>query len=326
MWRGASLRLNFFARARHERRLSMPSVCFPRRGFALAGLIACVLSVLAGCTHTAGGGPPIQGQIKVDGSTALQPLTTAAAQLFQQQHAAAIDVQGGGSLKGITDVTSHQVDIGDSDVYADPAAYPDPNLTDHLVCVIPFTMIVNPQVTGVANVTREQIIGIFSTGKYTNWKELGGPDVPIKPIVRPKTSGTRATFRKYILGGLDENGTLLTSDSSQTVRDTVANTPGAIGYLALSVLDASVHAIGIDGQSASFSSITAGHYGFWGYEHMYTLGDDNPLVAAFLDFMLTPQVQQKAQSLGYIPIAAMQLALRAHVAPVADSVTESEVA
>ena len=40
---------------------------------------------------------------------------------------------------------------------------------------------------------------------------------------------------------------------------------------------------------------------------MYTLGDDNQLIATFLDFMLSKQVQQEAKNLRYIPIDAMKL-------------------
>lgn len=275
-----------------------------------AGLATLLMGVmlLAACAGPgAGATSTISGHILVTGSTALQPLATKAAQLFQQQHPRVqVEVQGGGSKQGLIDVNAHKADIGNSDIYADPTAYPDPNLTDHLICVIPFAMIVYPGVT-VQSLTQSQIIDIFSTGKINNWKQVGGPDLAIVPVVRPATSGTRATFRKYILGGRDENGTLLTTDSSQTVRDTVAKTPGAIGYLAVSVLDPTVKAIAIDGQSASPANIEAGRYAFWGYEHMYTLDDTNHPIVDFLNFMLTDEVQHLAQQLGYIPIANMKL-------------------
>lgn len=271
-------------------------------------MLFCLLTfIMCGCLNQQTSASNLSGHLLVIGSTALQPLTSAAAALFDQQHPGShIVVQGGGSLSGLNAVTGHKADIGDSDVYADPAVYPDPNLTDHIVCVIPFTMIINPDVS-ISSLTTQQLIDIFSTGKYHNWQQLGGPDLPIVPVVRPDTSGTRATFRKYILGGRDENGELLQTDSSLTVRATVAHTPGAIGYLALSVLNSSVKAIAIDGQMATPQNIENGTYAYWGYEHMYTLGDDNPLLSAYLDFMLTPQIQQLAQKMGYIPIANMKL-------------------
>jgi phosphate transport system substrate-binding protein len=218
-----------------------------------------------------------------------------------------ITVSGGGSVVGLEDVTSHISDIGDSDIYADPARFPDPTLTDHLVCVIPFTMITNRDV-GISSLTTQQIIDIFSTGTIRNWQQVGGPNLAVVPVVRPATSGTRATFRKYVLGGRDQKGTLLQSDSSQTVLKTVADTAGAIGYLALSVVDTSVRDVAIDGHLPTVASIQTGQYAFWGFEHMYTLGEGSALVSSFLDYMLTPPIQQLAQSLDYIPIAVMAIA------------------
>jgi phosphate transport system substrate-binding protein len=272
-------------------------------------------TLLTGCAGNRAATSTVSGHGTAAGSTALQPLVTAAAQLFHQQYPqASIDVAGGGSKSGLQQVSSGKVDIGDSDIYADPAEYPDPNLTDHLVCVIPFAMIVNPGVT-VPTLTRDQIIKIFSTREITNWKDVGGPNLKIVPVVRPSTSGTRATFRKYILGGRDENGTLLTTDSSQTVLNTVAQQAGAIGYLAISVVDASVHVVAIDGQTPTPANIEQGRYAFWGFEHMYTLGQSSAAVSAFLDFMLTPAVQLLAKQLGYIPIADLSLAVRDVGAP-----------
>ncbi len=188
------------------------------RPFCLSVLLCSLLILLAACdTPFSNTSTPLNGQIKVDGSTALQPLVSKAATLFQQAHPQAhVLVSGGGSLTGLNDVTSQKVDIGDSDIYADPATYPDPNLTDHLVCVIPFTMIVNSDVT-LSNLATADIVNIFAAGKITNWDQLGGPNLPIVPIVRPATSGTRATFRRYVLGRRDELSSLTVINSSQDV-------------------------------------------------------------------------------------------------------------
>lgn len=263
--------------------------------------------MLTGCAGPAASQVNLQGKISIVGSTALQPLAQDAAKMYQEQHQQVqITVGGKGSIFGLNAVTNHQTNIGDSDVYANPALFPDPNLTDHIICVIPFTMVVGPGIH-ITSLTRQQIIDIFSTGKIHNWQQVGGPDMPIVPVVRPATSGTRLTFRKYILQGGDEKGTLLQTDSSQAVRDTVAHTPGAIGYLALSVVDNSVRSIAIDGQAATPTNIESGHYSFWSYEHMYTLGDDNPIVSSYLDFMYSAPVQELAAKHSYIPIAQMKL-------------------
>ncbi len=246
------------------------------------------------------------GHLLIVGSTAMQPLVTAAAALFEKANPRVqVEVRGGGSLSGLSALVNQEADIADSDVYADPAIYPDPSLTDHIICVIPFALVVAPDIP-VLSLTHQQVIDIFSTGKIRNWKEVNGPNLPIVPIVRPTTSGTRAVFRKYVLGGRDERGTLLTTDSSTDIRDTVAHTPGAIGYLALSVLSPSVRAIAIDGQMATREGIESGHYPFWAYEHMYTLGIHPGSLSTYLSFMQTAPVQQLEPRLGYIPTVNMK--------------------
>jgi phosphate transport system substrate-binding protein len=267
-------------------------------------------TLFAGCSTLQSTPASPQGQLTIAGSTALQPLVTQAAERFTQANPKVkISVAGGGSLLGLQEVNAHKIDIGDSDVYADPATYPDPNLTDHLVAVIPFAMITNLDVN-VTNLSTDQIIAIYSTGTIRNWKQVGGLNLAIVPVVRPVTSGTRASFRKYVLGGRDEQGKVLLSDSSQTVVQTVADTPGAIGYLALSVLDSTVREVAIDGQLPSVKTIQTGQYAFWGFEHMYTIGLGSPAMMSFLNYMLTPQIQQLAEKLGYFSIAAMAVASR----------------
>ena len=294
---------------------------------------AILITFLTGCTSLGDTtSPSLSGHLLIAGSTALQPLVASAAGSYQKQHPQVkIDVEGGGSVTGLTTVTSHKADIGDSDIYADPAQYPDPNLTDHIVCVIPFTMIAGPGVT-ISTLTQQQIIDIFSTGKIRNWSQVGGPNLAIVPVVRPTTSGTRATFRKYILGGRDENGRLQKTDSSTSLLDVVAHTPGAISYLALSVVNASVHEIAINNKMATPENIANGSYAFWSYEHMYTMGDNNALLSTFLDFMLTPEVQNLAQNMHYIPIANMNLSTTGGantavtvVSPTLAALRESEV-
>jgi phosphate transport system substrate-binding protein len=264
-------------------------------------------SLLIGCAVNTNENDQYNGRLTISGSTALQPLVVAAAQLFMQQHSGAhIAVTGGGSTTGIQNVTRGKSNIGDSDIYADPALYPDPDLTDHIICVTPFILIVHPSVT-INGLTNQQIIDIFSTGKITNWNQIvGGNNQIIHPIVRPATSGTRATFRKYVLEGGDEKGTNLNLDDTQAVVNKVATTPGAIGYVALSALKPTVKEISIDNQRPTPDTIGSGSYNFWSYEHMYTLGDDSQLLDAFLNFMIGSTIQQKAHQLSYIPISEMK--------------------
>ena len=52
----------------------------------------------------------------------------------------------------------------------------------------------------VSSLTKAQVKEIF-TGKTRNWKELNGPDLPIKIYVSSPGSGTRGVFQKMALDG-----------------------------------------------------------------------------------------------------------------------------
>ncbi|ASJ57009.1 phosphate-binding protein [Brevibacillus formosus] len=241
------------------------------------------------------------------GSTALQPLVEQAAKDFMAKNAGAqIQVQGGGSGTGLSQVASGAATIGNSDIFAEEKkGIPANELVDHKVAVVGMAAAVSPQVK-VDNLTKQQLIDIF-TGKITNWKDVGGEDMKITLVNRPKSSGTRATFSKFALDSKEE-AEGITEDSSGTVRKIIAETPGAIGYLALSYFNDSVKALKLDGVEANAENITTNKYPVWAYEHMYTKGEATGDAKAFLDFILTDEVQKKTVTeLGFLPITDMKV-------------------
>lgn len=248
------------------------------------------------------------GSITAVGSSALQPLVEEAAKQFMASNPEAqVVVQGGGSGTGLSQVASGACDIGDSDVFGEEklTAEEASQLVDHKVCVVGMAAVVNPGVK-VTDVTQQQLIDIF-TGKITNWKELGGADVKVQLVNRPSSSGTRATFKAYALKGTEE-AKGIEEDSSGTVRKIISETPGAIGYEALSYLDGTITPLKLDGVEPSKENITTGKYPVWAYEHMYTKGDATGLAKDFLDYMLADDVQKSlVVDLGYIPSTDMQI-------------------
>ncbi|WP_249529914.1 phosphate ABC transporter substrate-binding protein [Paenibacillus brevis] len=251
----------------------------------------------------------LSGSVLAVGSSALQPLVDEASKKFMDLNPkVSIQVQGGGSGTGLTQVSGGQADIGNSDVFAEEKleAGPAAELVDHQVAVVAMAAVVNPEV-GVDNLTKDQLVKIFS-GEVKNWSEVGGADQAIQIVNRPSSSGTRATFEKYALGTKTEDleGSIQ-EDSSGTVKKLVAETPGAIGYLALSYLDDSVKTVKYEGVEASIENVTNGSYLVWAYEHMYTKGEPTGAVKAFLDFMVSEAVHEDIVELGYIPISEMQV-------------------
>ncbi|MDI6710147.1 MAG: phosphate ABC transporter substrate-binding protein [Thermoanaerobacterales bacterium] len=276
-------------------------------GVLAAAVLAMALAV-AGCGPKSGTGG-LSGNVTAVGSTALQPLVEEAAYLFMAKNPGIrISVQGGGSGTGLSQVFGGGADIGNSDIFAEEKDGIDAGqLVDHKVCVTGFALITHPE-NKVDNLTRQQIKDIF-TGKIKNWSEVGGDDRKIVLINRAKGSGTRATFKKYVMDGLEEAPGDAEQESSGTVRKVVSETPGAISYLALPYVDSSmVKALKIDGVDAGLESIASGRYPFWSYEHMYTKGEPQGAVKVFLDYMSGEEVQAGlVEKFGFIPIGAMKV-------------------
>ncbi|MDR3601199.1 MAG: phosphate ABC transporter substrate-binding protein [Desulfosporosinus sp.] len=280
---------------------------------ALVSTTLIALMVLVGCGQTAAPTTPTptpsaaatidKKTISTAGSTALQPLVKLAADDFMAKNAGVqVNLSGGGSMTGLNNVASGSIDIGNSDVVAPDSMT---GLVDHQVCVAPFILITNKDVT-VDNLTKAQASDIF-TGKITNWKDVGGKDEKISIIGRAASSGTRLNVEKIVMDGQKMSDAAAAQDSTGNLLTGVGQTPGAIGYIDAAYLKDTVQALKFNGVAYSADAVTSGQYPIYCYEHMYTKGEATGTVKAFLDYLMSPEFQDvNVVKAGFIAIDKMK--------------------
>ncbi|CAI2622093.1 Phosphate-binding protein PstS 1 [Apilactobacillus kunkeei] len=246
-------------------------------------------------------------KITAVGSTALQPLVEEAANDYQKDHKGlSITVQGGGSGTGLSQLQAKAVTIGNSDVFAEnQKGIKAKDIVDHQVAVVGITPVVNKGV-GVKNISMKNLQKIFE-GKITNWKQVGGKNLPIEVINRVKGSGTRNTFEANVMDG-HSTVKAQEQDSNGTVRRIIATTPGAISYLSFSFVDKTIQSLSIDNVKPIDKNVETNAWKIWSYEHMYTAKNVSDNTKKFLAYMNSEEVQKGlVKKLGYISISDMKV-------------------
>jgi len=275
--------------------------------YAILGLAAVlIIAVLAaGCTQQPGDGQ--KTTLKVTGSTTVLPIAQAAADAYMDDHPMTdIQVAGGGSSVGVQSVGEGTADIGMSSrelKAEEKTRYPD--LQSTVVASDGIAIIVNKANT-VSGLTLVQLRGIYN-GTITNWKAVGGPDQVIVVVGRDSASGTREFFWESVMKKENFTATQLEKNSNGAIRQTIVQTPGAIGYVGLGYIDAEVRAVPImvNGTpvDATVATVLSGKYPISRPLLMITQGPPSGVAKSYLDFILSPAGQKIVTGEGFVPVA-----------------------
>lgn len=188
---------------------------------------------------------------------------------------------------------------------------------------------VNPQLN-IAGLTLAQLSSIYS-GRITNWKEVGGPDLEIEPYSRPvKIGGKVEFFQKNILKSRNFGANVEFFDTTTSALRKLANNSNGIYYAsAQSILpQCTVKPIKIGGSpeqlispyieplvsaaecphkrnKLNVKSFQTAQYPLTHYLYVIIKengGIEEEVGKAYAQFLLTPEGQELISKAGFIPI------------------------
>ena len=241
---------------------------------------------------------PAGTAFKVSGSTSMAQITQSLKIGFEKKFPGVQVVNGASSSgQGLKDLATGSIDLAgiSRELTADEKAQgltSIPIVQDKIAIVIGNN---NDLRTGL---TSDQITKIF-TGEVTNWSQVGGKSLPIRPILRPINSGTHQSFQKIGLQGKNfgTGGSfkILARDATTPLLQALGK--DGIGYATFAQVanQSTVRSIAIDGILPAASNYPYKRSLAYVYK-----GQPNDVVKAFLGFAASnagqESIGQPAQS------------------------------
>ncbi|MEC4673743.1 MAG: phosphate ABC transporter substrate-binding protein [Nitrospirota bacterium] len=202
-----------------------------------------------------------------------------------------VDVQTGGSSRGMKEARSGLADIG---MASRALAEIEQDLIGIPVARDGISIILHASNT-ISSLSEEEIIAIF-TGKITNWKSLGGPDAKIVVVNKAEGRATLELFLQYF--HLDHDAIqadVIIGENEQGIK-TVAGNSHAIAYVSIGTAEYdATHGIPIrllplNDIPASMASLQSGAFPLSRPLTLITTQSPSPLAKRFLNFARSTQV------------------------------------
>ena len=246
-------------------------------------------------------------KIVVDGSTTVGPIAKAFAEYYKGKHPEVnITVSESGSGNGAKSLINAACDVAtmsrpmknsEKQAAKDAGVLP----IENIVAWDGIAVIVHPS-NPVGALTVEQIRGIY-TGKIANWKDLGGPDLPIVVVSRDTNSGTYETFETMVLNKekIAEKAEYVGSNGA--IRQRVMSTPAAVGYVGLAFLEG-VKALKVNGIEPTPETVLDKSYPIGRPLFMYTNGrpKEGTHLFNFVNMANTPEGKKIVDATGFVSL------------------------
>lgn len=247
----------------------------------------------------------LRGKLVLTGSSTVAPLAVEISKRFESLHPGVrIDVQTGGSSRGIADARQGLADIGmvsralfedEQDLYAVTIARDGIGVILHAS---------NP----VSQLDDTQIVGIY-TGAITNWQAVGGHDAPITVVNKASGRATLAKFLEYFdLKNSDIQAHVIVGDNEQGIK-TVAGNPDAIGYVSIGTavydqeLGVPIKLLPVGGVTPTLVNVRDGTFPLSRPLNLVTKHRPKGLAKAFIDFARSDDVHEIIAQQYFVPVS-----------------------
>lgn len=252
------------------------------------------------------GAPPAWGdKLVLTGSSTVAPLALEIGKRFEKQNPGVrIDVQSGGSSRGVADARSGLADIG----MVSRALHPQENdLVAHTIAMDGIGIILHSS-NPVQSLTDAQIKAIY-TGRIISWKDVGGKDERITVVNKAEGRSTLELFLHYfLLKNSDIKAHVVIGDNQQGIK-TVAGNPGAIGYVSIgtaefeAVQGTRIRLLPMEGVAATVANVRDGRFPLSRPLNLVTRGAPSNLARRFIDFARSEKVNDLIQAQFFVPLA-----------------------
>ncbi len=166
----------------------------------------------------------------------------------------------------------------------------------------PVVFTVHPTVTGIEDLSSEQVIGIY-TGKYKNWNQLGGPDSKIYPISREEGDSANDIVVNKIKDFNIKQFISKIAYSEPEAVELLTTHNYTIAYIPLaSIMDSTMVALSLDGVEPSAENVQNGKYTLVLDLGIVYKKEPEGLARKFLDYLYTNVAQQIILDKGSIPV------------------------